>query len=153
MGNMKKRWVEFYVGVFVIVGVLCSAYLLITLGDMNVGGGKTYRIYAYFSNVAGLKSGASVEMAGVEIGRVRSVNLDTERLLARVELAIDRGVILAEDAIASVKTSGIIGDKYINLSPGGAEMTLEAGDTLYNTESAIDIEALVRKYIFQKDNE
>ena len=149
----KKRLIEFYVGLFVIIGVACTAYLLVSLGDMHLGGGNTYRIEAYFSNVAGLKSGATVEMAGVEIGRVVSVKLDTDKLLARVTMGIDKGVVLAEDAIASVKTSGIIGDKYINLSPGGSPMTLEDGDTLFNTESAIDIEALVSKYIFQKDSE
>ncbi|GAB6144177.1 outer membrane lipid asymmetry maintenance protein MlaD [Desulfocicer niacini] len=153
MGNLNRRWVEFYVGVFVIIGVLCSGYLLVTLGDLEIGGSKTYRIDAYFSNVAGLKTGATIEMAGVEIGRVVSVNLDTKKLLARVVMGIHKDVILAEDAIASVKTSGIIGDKYINLSPGGSTMTLEDGDTLFNTESAIDIESLVSKYIFNKDPE
>ncbi len=153
MGNINRRWVEFYVGIFVIIGVLCSGYLLVTLGDLEIGGGKTYRIDAYFSNVAGLKTGATIEMAGVEIGRVVSVNLDTKKLLARVVMGIHKEVILAEDAIASVKTSGIIGDKYINLSPGGSTMTLEDGDTLFNTESAIDIESLVSKYIFNKDPE
>ncbi|WP_084067023.1 outer membrane lipid asymmetry maintenance protein MlaD [Desulfocicer vacuolatum] len=149
----KKKWVEFYVGLFVIVGVLCSGYLLISLGDLDIGGNKTYRINAYFSNVAGLKNGATVEMAGVEIGRVISVNLDTKKLLARVIMGIHKEVVLAEDAIASVKTSGIIGDKYISLSPGGSDMILEDGDILFNTESAIDIESLVSKYIFNKDPE
>ncbi len=153
MGNLNKRWIEFYVGLFVIIGVICSGYLLISLGDLDIGGAKTYQIDAYFSNVAGLKSGASIEMAGVEIGRVISVNLDTKKLLARVVMGIHKEVVLAEDAIASVKTSGIIGDKYINLSPGGSDMTLEDGDTLFNTESAIDIESLVSKYIFNKDPE
>ena len=153
MANINRRWVEFYVGIFVIIGVVCSGYLLVTLGDLEIGGSKTYRIEAYFSNVAGLKTGATIEMAGVEIGRVVSVNLDTKKLLARVVMGIHNDVILAEDAIASVKTSGIIGDKYINLSPGGSTMTLEDGDTLFNTESAIDIESLVSKYIFNKDPE
>lgn len=153
MGNLNRRWVEFYVGVFVIIGVVCAGYLLVTLGDLEIGGSKNYRVEAYFSNVAGLKTGATIEMAGVEIGRVVSVSLDTKKLLARVVMGIHKEVILAEDAIASVKTSGIIGDKYINISPGGSTMTLEDGDTLFNTESAIDIESLVSKYIFNKDPE
>jgi len=151
VGNAKKKWVEFYVGLFVIVGILCSGYLLVVLGDLDISGSKIYRIDAYFSNVAGLKNGATVEMAGVEIGRVISVKLDTKKMLARVIMGINKDVVLAEDAIASVKTSGIIGDKYISISPGGSDMTLVDGDTLYNTESAIDIEALVSKYIFNKD--
>lgn len=153
MGHLKKHWIEFYVGLFVVIGVVCAGYVLFVMGDLRLGSGGTYRLYAYFSNVAGLKSGATVEMAGVEIGRVRAVTLDTQRLLARVELAVEEDVVLAEDVIASVKTAGIIGDKFVNLSPGGSEMVLEDGDTIFNTESAIDIESLVSKYIFEKKDE
>lgn len=148
---MKKGMVEFYVGIFMIIGIACSAYLIIELGGLKVGNKDDYRLYAYFSSVAGLKKGAGVEMAGVMIGNVTSITLDTERLLAKVEIGIDEKIKLAEDVMASVKTSGVIGDRYINLSPGGSETTLESGDTIFNTESAIDIEALVSKYIFNKD--
>ena len=92
-------------------------------------------------------------MAGVQIGTVDSVSLDMERLLAKVVLRFRGEVILAEDVIASVKTSGIIGDKYITLSPGGSEVRLNPGDTIFNTESAIDIESLVSKYIFGQKEE
>ncbi len=147
---MEKKKVEFYVGIFIIIGIACSSWLLIELGGLNVLNKDNYTVYAYFSSVAGLKQGANVQMAGVEIGNVRSVSLDTDRFLAKVEIAIQEDIILAEDVIASVKTSGIIGDKYINLSPGGSEMTLESGDTISDTESAVDIEALVSKYIFKE---
>ncbi|MBF0411123.1 MAG: outer membrane lipid asymmetry maintenance protein MlaD [Desulfamplus sp.] len=148
---MKKGMVEFYVGIFMIIGIVCSAYLIIELGGVKVINRNDYRLYAYFSSVAGLKKGAGVEMAGVEIGNVIAITLDTERLLAKVELGIHENIKLAEDVMASVKTSGVIGDRYINLSPGGSETTLESGDTIFNTESAIDIEALVSKYIFNNE--
>ncbi|MBF0229516.1 MAG: outer membrane lipid asymmetry maintenance protein MlaD [Desulfamplus sp.] len=148
---MKKGMVEFYVGIFMIIGIVCSSYLIIELGGVRVINTNDYRLYAYFSSVAGLKKGAGVEMAGVEIGNVVSITLDTEKLLAKVELGIHENIKLAEDVMASVKTSGVIGDRYINLSPGGSETMLESGETIFNTESAIDIESLVSKYIFEKE--
>ncbi|MGD9730933.1 MAG: outer membrane lipid asymmetry maintenance protein MlaD [Desulfamplus sp.] len=148
---MKKGMVEFYVGIFMIIGIICSVYLIVELGGIKVVNRNDYRLYAYFSSVAGLKKGAGVEMAGVQIGNVISIELDTERLLAKVELGIHENIHLAEDVMASVKTSGVIGDRYINLSPGGSDIMLDSGDTIFNTESAIDIEALVSKYIFNQE--
>lgn len=145
---MNRKLVEFYVGIFVIIGIVCTGYLLTELGGLQLRGGKTYSVNAYFNSISGLKNGAKVEMAGVEIGQVSSISLDTKRLLARIDMEINKTIPLSEDVIASVKTSGIIGDKYINLSPGGSDINLEPGDTIFNTESSIDIEALVSKYIF-----
>lgn len=145
---MKKGSIELYVGIFVIIGLICSAYLVTELGGLNKR--DNYSVFAYFSSVAGLKKGASVEMAGVKIGTVASVSLDTVKLLAKVELSINKKVKLSEDVIASVKTSGIIGDKYISLSPGAADATLAPGDTILDTEPSLDIEALVKKYMFDK---
>ncbi len=143
---MKKGTIELYVGIFVIIGLICSAYLVAEIGELKSR--DNYSIFAYFSSVAGLKAGASVEMAGVKIGRVAKVTLDTEKLLAKVELSINKRVKVSEDVIASVKTSGIIGDKYISLTPGASDDNLAPGDTIYNTESALDIEGLVKKYMF-----
>ncbi len=145
---MRKASIELYVGIFVIIGLLCSAYLVTQIGELK--NRDNYSVYAYFSSVAGLKQGAGVEMAGVKIGRVASVTLDTKRLLAKVKLSINKNVKLSEDVIASVKTSGIIGDKYISLSPGASEETLAPGDTIFNTEPALDIEELVKKYMFSR---
>ncbi|MFH1152563.1 MAG: outer membrane lipid asymmetry maintenance protein MlaD [Pseudomonadota bacterium] len=147
---MKKSLVELYVGIFVILGIACTGYLLTVLGDLSVTSSRYYPVYAYFNSVSGLKNGAKIEMAGVEIGKVGSVSLDSKRYVAKVELNIEKAIPLTEDVIASVKTSGIIGDKYINLSPGSSETVLSPGDTIFNTESAIDIESLVSKYIFDK---
>jgi len=106
----------------------------------------------FFSSVSGLKTGAKIEMVGVQIGMVSKVNIDKERLLAKVELSIDKNIELSEDVIASVKTSGIIGQKYIDIQPGGSDIILGPGEEIFNTESSLDIESLVRKLIFIKNN-
>ncbi len=150
---MRKKNLEFYVGLFVMVGICCVAYLVFALGEVGLFKDERYPVYAYFTSVSGLKNGATVEMAGVRIGKVKSVTLDTERMIAKVKLLIDSRIELSEDVYASVKTSGIIGDKYIDLSPGGSENLLNHGDNISNTESAIDLESLVRKYIFNAKKE
>jgi phospholipid/cholesterol/gamma-HCH transport system substrate-binding protein len=99
-----------------------------------------------------LKNGAGIEMAGVEIGNVAEISLDKERLEAKVAFRINQGVQLSEDSIASVKTEGIIGEKYISISPGGSDIMLEEEDAFNNTESALDIESLIRKFIFKDNN-
>ncbi len=148
---MNKRKIEFYVGLFVVLGLICSIYLFVVLGEISFIRDTRYPVYGFFTSVSGLKKGARVEMAGVEIGVVSNVMIDKERLLAKVELNIDKNMTLSEDVIASVKTSGIIGQKYIDISPGGSDLMLEPGQEIYNTESSLDIESLVRKLIFKKD--
>jgi phospholipid/cholesterol/gamma-HCH transport system substrate-binding protein len=145
---MKKINIELYVGLFMIIGLLCSAYLVVQVGGLKISNKDHYSVFAYFSSVSGLKPGANVEMAGVAIGNVAMISLDKEQLLAKLELSIDNHYLFSEDVIASVKTSGIIGDKYIDLAPGGSEFDLEPGATIFNTESSLDIESLVSKYIF-----
>ncbi|WDP88694.1 MAG: outer membrane lipid asymmetry maintenance protein MlaD [Desulfobacter sp.] len=145
---MKHKNLELYVGIFVLIGAACIAYLVLVVGEAKLFGGERYALHGYFSSVTGLKTGARVEMAGVEIGNVGKISLDRDRLVARVVFHIDSGVEVTEDSIASVKTSGIIGEKYIDISPGGAEMLLEEGEEIMNTESTLDIESLVRKFIF-----
>ncbi len=145
---MKNKNIELYVGIFVLIGAVCIGYLVLVLGEFKFLGGNQYSLHAYFSSAAGLKTGARVEMAGVEIGNVDDIGLDRERLVARVTFNIDMGIEVSEDSMASVKTSGIIGEKYIDISPGGADFLLEQGDEIMNTESSLDIESLVRKFIF-----
>jgi phospholipid/cholesterol/gamma-HCH transport system substrate-binding protein len=149
---MNKRKIEFYVGLFVIIGIFCTGYLFIVLGELSLFGDKRYPVHAFFTSVSGLKTGARIEMAGVEIGSVATVSIDKERLLARVGFRINENIELSEDIIASVKTSGIIGQKYIDILPGGSDIMLEPGEEIFNTESSLDIESLVRKFIFNKDN-
>lgn len=145
---MKKSTLEFYVGVFVLIGILCVGYLTIKLGKMEILGDQHYTLEAQFDSVSGLKAGASIEMAGVQVGQVSSIKLNLENQRAVVTLKIRSDLELTDDVIASVKTSGLIGDKYINLSQGGSDILLKAGDRITETESAVDIEALISKYVF-----
>lgn len=144
--NMVK--LEMMVGVFMLIGILCLGYVSIKLGKMEFGGGDYYSVVAGFDSVSGLKPGARVEVAGVEIGKVDRIALDTksgDRALAY--LKIKTGVKITDDVIASVRTSGIIGDKFIKLRPGGSDKMLKNNDKIHETESAIDIEELVSKFI------
>lgn len=145
---MKKASIETVVGIFVLIGILCLSYLSIKLGKMELLGGDYYEVYAEFDAVSGLKSGASVEIAGVEVGRVARIVLEPKNQdRAQVYLRIRSGVKLTDDVIASVRTRGIIGDKFILLKPGGADRLLTAGGRIRETESAVDLEELLSKYI------
>lgn len=145
---MRRRNLELVVGIFVLLGLACLAYLAINLGKMEIYG-TGYQIYATFDNVSGLKTGAAVEIAGVEVGRVDSITI-TPQDQARVGLKIKPGVKVYDDAIASVRTKGIIGDKFVKLSPGSSEKPITVGGTIFNTESAIDLEELLSSYIHGK---
>ena len=114
---MEKAKLEFIVGIFVLVGLVCLGYLSIKLGKLELIGGNVYEVVAQFNTASGLKSGSAVEIAGVEVGRVRSITLNEDR--AAVTLAVDNSVKLYTDTIASIKTRGIIGEKFLALSPGG----------------------------------
>ncbi len=145
---MNRSSMEMAVGVFVLIGIICIGYLTIRLGKMELLGGNRYTLSARFQSVSGLKAGAQVELAGVQVGQVDAIELDPVQQVALVRLKIDRDVELTDDVIASVKTSGLIGDKYVNITPGGSEEVLKSGDTITETESALDIEALISKYVF-----
>jgi phospholipid/cholesterol/gamma-HCH transport system substrate-binding protein len=145
---MKKFDLELAVGIFMIAGIICLGYLSIRLGKMEVFGKKGYEVYALFSETGGLKVGSSIVIAGVDIGRVKNVTLDNYQ--ARVVLNIPEGVKLQEDAIASIKTKGLIGEKYIEITPGGSEKTVQPGGRIRETQSPIDIEDLISKFIFGK---
>jgi phospholipid/cholesterol/gamma-HCH transport system substrate-binding protein len=146
---MRKIDLELSVGIFMLIGVVALAYLSVRLGRLEIiGGGRTYTLYAEFANTGGLKQGASVEIAGVEIGKVRKIKLDNYQAL--VEFTVTKDVEIQDDAIASVKTKGLIGEKYIGISPGGSDRILKNGGRIRETESAVDIEQLISKYIFGK---
>jgi phospholipid/cholesterol/gamma-HCH transport system substrate-binding protein len=147
---MKKGSVEMAVGAFVLIGLICVAYLAVKLGRMELFGENYYQVKSVFNSVSGLKKGAVVEIAGVDVGQVDDIELDPKSQMAVVSLKVRKGVRLSSDVIASVKTSGLIGDKYISISPGGAPDALKPGDTIMDTESALDIEELISKYVFGK---
>ncbi|GLI40101.1 outer membrane lipid asymmetry maintenance protein MlaD [Geobacter hydrogenophilus] len=148
---MKKVTLELIVGIFVAIGILCLGWLSVKLGKMELVGGDHYEVYAEFDSVSGLKEGAAVEIAGVEIGRVDRIALDPKfNDRARVSMRIANGVKLQDDIIASVRTSGIIGDKFILLKPGGSDKFLANNGRIRETESAVDLEELLSKYIHGK---
>lgn len=131
-----------------VLGILCLSYLSIRLGKLELFGGDTYLVTADFDSVAGLKEGATVEIAGVEVGRVDRIGLDPEQTgRARVQIKMNRGVALQDDVIASVRTRGIIGDKFVLLKPGGSEKLIGNGGVIRETESAVDLEELISKYV------
>ena len=148
---MNRRKIEMYVGLFVILGVLTMGYLILAIGEVSFFSKNQYFLHGYFASASGLKQGARVEIAGVEIGIVSNISIDKERLVAKVVFRINGDIELSDDSIASVKTAGIIGQKYIDISPGGSDDILEDGDEIDNTESSLDIESLVRKFIFASD--
>jgi phospholipid/cholesterol/gamma-HCH transport system substrate-binding protein len=145
---MKKSSVEMSVGIFVIIGIVCVGYLTIKLGKMELLGDNYYSIYAKFDSATGLKPGSNVEIAGVQVGQVENITLEPIMQVANVELKIENGIELNDDVIASIKTAGLIGDKYVTISPGGSDEILEPGSYIEETESALDIEDLVSKYVF-----
>lgn len=144
--DMEKRRLELGVGIFLIIGLACLAYLSFKLGDVRLFGGSDYAVYAKFSSVAGLKDRATVMQAGVPIGQVRSITLENGQALVRLE--INRQVRLEEDVIASIRTMGILGDKYVSLSPGASEEYLGPGDFIMQTEPPLDIEGLLGRFVF-----
>jgi phospholipid/cholesterol/gamma-HCH transport system substrate-binding protein len=145
---MRKGNLELVVGIFVLAGLACLAYLAIHLGKMEIWG-RGYQVVANFDNVSGLKEGASVEVAGVNVGRVDSIRL-TQGDRARVAMRLDLDLKLHSDAIASIRTKGIIGDKFVKISPGAAEKLIPPGGTIRDTESSIDLEELLSSYIHGK---
>ena len=145
---MKKFDIELAVGLFVLVGIICLGYLSVKLGKMEIVGGKGYEIYALFSNSGGIKTGSSVVLAGVEVGRVKSIAL--ENYQARVVLNLPPDVKIHEDAIASIKTKGLVGEKYIEITPGGSEKFIFPGGKIRETQSPVDLEELISKFVFGK---
>jgi phospholipid/cholesterol/gamma-HCH transport system substrate-binding protein len=147
-GSMKKFDLELTVGLFIIAGVICLGYLSIKLGKMEIVGERGYEIYGVFTNVGGLKAGSSVEIAGVNVGRVRRITLNHYQ--ARVVLNLPENVKLQEDAIVSIRTKGLIGEKYIEITPGGSEKIIKPGGQIRETQSAVDLEELISRFVFGK---
>ncbi|MFZ5569806.1 MAG: outer membrane lipid asymmetry maintenance protein MlaD [Thermodesulfobacteriota bacterium] len=147
---MKRVTMETITGAFVLVGIICIGYLTIRYGKMEIVGENTYEIIGRFESVTGLKTGASIELAGVQVGQVSRIRLDEEQQRALVTMKIQKDLVLTDDVIASIKTAGLIGDKYIKLSPGGSDELLKPGDMITETESALDLEELISKYVFGK---
>jgi len=148
---MNKTSLEIVVGAFLLAGFISFSWLAVKMGDINPFQNETYPMTARFTSISGLKEGSTIELAGVVVGKVSQIELDAGDYEAVVHLNIDKTIELTDDSIASIRTSGIIGDKFIKLTPGGSDIMLEAGDEIDETESAISLEELVSKYIFESE--
>ncbi len=143
---MKDTKLELIVGVFVLVGIAALTYLAVKLGKLEViGGGNNLEIHAEFDSVTGLKAGATVEVAGVQVGQVKKIELNGDR--AVVSFTVTPGTKLYGDAIASIKTRGLIGDKFVSISPGGSQKELAPGGKIRETESGLDFEKAISEFI------
>jgi len=145
---MKKYSKETVVGIFVVIGLLCIGYMTVKLGNVGFLGDNTYVLYAKFNTVTGLREGNPVNMLGLEIGKVEKFTLDQKNEQVKVEFKINKGIEIFDDAIASVKTEGLIGDKYVSIDPGGSGDLLANGDSITDTNSPTDIMDLISKYAF-----
>ena len=145
---MKRMPAETIVGIFVVIGLLSVGYMTLKLGKLDLTGGEYYNLKARFSSISGLKPGAPVEMLGIQIGQVKEFTMDQEHNVAIVDMKIKKDIKIYQDAIAAVKTSGLIGDKYINIDAGGAEEVMKPGTTIRDTVPPVDIEELISKFVF-----
>jgi len=149
---MKEyKRIEITVGLFVFVGIASMFYMALKLGEVGGLGASGYHLEAAFDDVGGVRAGADVMIAGVVIGRVDDVHLNSDDQ-AEVSMRIHDNIHITADAIASIRTKGIICDRFIRILQGGDDTMLENGETIEETESAISLEGLVSKYIFNSDS-
>ena len=149
---MKRFDIEYAVGLFMIAGLLSIFWLVTELGGVAAVGNENYTLRARFVSASGLKPGADVELAGVVVGQVTRVSYIADEYEAEVELAITKDAILQDDAIASIRSTGIIGGKFLKITPGGSDIILVENDEIRETESSVNFEELLSKYIFSSNN-
>lgn len=142
-----SRTTQFVVGIFALIGIAALAYLSVQLGQVEIFPPPSYTIYANFDNVAGLKNGDAVQIAGVDVGKVASITLLPRQERAHVAMRINDGVKVDDEAIAAIRTRGIIGDKYVAISPGAGEKYLANDQTLRQTESSFVLEDAIGQLI------
>lgn len=145
----EKQHTELLVGIFMLIGIIAITFLALRMGDVNLFNNDQYIIKTKFTSASGLKEGAYVEMAGVTVGKVKQIVFDPETYLADVEISIQSNIKVPDDSIASIRTSGIIGDKFIKISAGGSDTYLEPMMEIIETEPSINLEELISKYIFE----
>lgn len=151
---MERTTLDLWVGMFVVAGVAALVMLAMKVGNLgtyNVS--DTYQVHAYFSNIGGLKPKASIRSAGVLVGRVTSISLDTERYEANVVMSLDKRYPFPKDTFANILTSGLLGEQYIGLVPGGDTAMLKNGDVVKQTQSAMVLEDLISKFMYSKASE
>ena len=148
---MERTTLDLWVGAFVVAGIAALVVLAMKVGNLSTyNGGETYQLQAYFSNIGGLKPQASIKSAGVLVGRVTAISLDTERYEAKVSMSIDNRYQFPRDTFANILTSGLLGEQYIGLVPGGDTELLKTGEVVKQTQSAMVLEDLIGKFLYSK---
>ncbi|MBL1143190.1 MAG: outer membrane lipid asymmetry maintenance protein MlaD [Proteobacteria bacterium] len=147
-----KQHTELIVGIFMLVGIIAITFLALRMGDLGLFNNDEYVIHARFTSASGLREGAYVEMAGVTVGKVKNIQFDPESYLAVVNISLPNSILIPDDSIASIRTAGIIGDKFIKISAGGSEDFIKAGMEIMETEPSINLEELISKYIFESED-
>jgi len=151
---MERTTLDLWVGVFVVAGIGALVMLAMKVGNLGTyNGSETYQVSAYFDNIGGLKPKASIKSAGVLVGRVTSISLDAERYEAKVDMSLDQRYQFPKDTYASILTSGLLGEQYIGLMPGGDGEMLSNGQQIRKTQSAVVLEDLIGKFIFNQVDE
>ncbi len=145
---MKKYTMETTVGIFLVFGLLCVGYMTMKLGHVSLLGDNAYSLFARFTTVTGLRTGSLVYISGIEVGRVEKLSMDQDKQKAVVELRIRKDIKIYDDAIASIKTEGLIGDMHVSIDPGGAGDPLKPGGTITETQPPVDVTELISKYAF-----
>jgi phospholipid/cholesterol/gamma-HCH transport system substrate-binding protein len=145
---MKKYTMETTVGIFLVLGLLCIGYMTVKLGHISLLGDNAYSLFARFTTVTGLRAGSLVYISGIEVGRVEKLTMDQENQKALVEMRVRKDIKIFDDAIASIKTEGLIGDMYLSIDPGGGGTPLKPGGFITETQPPLDIAGLVSKYAF-----
>lgn len=136
------------VGIFIVLGLIMTAYMTATLGHVSFFGDETYPLSASFSSVTGLRKGSPVYMLGLKVGQTEDFSIDQKNQKAVVKIKIKKGIQIYDDAIASIKTEGLIGDSYLSIDPGGSGELLKSGGVIVETHPPVDIADLISKYAF-----
>lgn len=151
---MERTTLDLWVGAFVVAGIGALVVLAMKVGNLSTYNvSESYQLQAYFSNIGGLKPKASIKSAGVLVGRVTEISLDSQRYEARVTMSIDKRYQFPKDTFANILTSGLLGEQYIGLAPGGEEEMLKSGEVIKKTQSAVVLEDLIGKFLYSKAEE
>ena len=150
---MERTALDLWVGAFVMAGILALVVLALKVGNLSTYNvSDTYQLEAYFSNVGGLKPTASVRSAGVLVGRVTDIRLDTDRYQAKVTMSIDKRYQFPKDTFANILTAGLLGENFIGLLPGAEDQMLKSGEVFKKTQSAMVLEDLIGQFIYGKSD-
>jgi phospholipid/cholesterol/gamma-HCH transport system substrate-binding protein len=151
---MTRSTIDLWVGIFVVIGVFALGFLSLKVANLgSSNGGETYTVTAHFQNIGGLSVRAPVRSAGVNVGRVTDIKLDKDKYDALVTMKIDKSIQFPKDSNVSILTSGILGENYIGIEPGGDEKMLVQGDNIKMTQSAVVLEKLISQFLFSKAQE